>query len=232
MNFAKAQIELKEKFPNNIKRLGELVISKKEKREAIDNKQIYHKYDFNGEIRTYKNKLTLGNPIYLGETTKYIDHWAVEKSKPIMTNHFKQVNKLTTPEKINEYQEAMFKKHPNSVLIFTRKNRWFTLTKEKLSTHPYKGKCCYCEIDLYYALNYTRDHIIPKSKGGKGNKLNLKKCCSHCNSEKGNLMLATYIHMLNLQMLNVTGQDLIKLQTKIKNANLLAKELENSIDKK
>lgn len=91
--------------------------------------------------------------------------------------------------------------------------------------------CCYCEISLT-KKNFTREHLLPRDRGGKNYKENIRPCCSKCNNEKGNLMLHTYIQMLNLQMLDVTGQDLIKLQTKIANANRLAKELENSIDKK
>ena len=42
-------------------------------------------------------------------------------------------------------------------------------------------KCQYCGSEK----NLTMDHIIPKSKGGKNNWLNLVTCCERCNKIKG-----------------------------------------------
>ncbi len=46
-------------------------------------------------------------------------------------------------------------------------------------------KCAYCGIRL--TMNTaTKDHVIPESKGGKTNMLNLVAACKPCNSKKDN----------------------------------------------
>jgi len=42
-------------------------------------------------------------------------------------------------------------------------------------------KCVYCDSNK----NLTLDHLIPKSKGGKNDWLNLVTCCDSCNKRKG-----------------------------------------------
>ena|ERR1700685_1248274 len=51
--------------------------------------------------------------------------------------------------------------------------------------------CCYCEIRLD-EKNYSRDHIVPKSKGGK----RCKPCCKTCNFEKKDMTIREYISYL------------------------------------
>lgn len=80
--------------------------------------------------------------------------------------------------------------------------------------------CCYCEVRLT-ADTFTRDHITPKSKGGKI----IKPCCKECNFEKGSMLLREYIGFLNGRLFKVKGGELTKLQTKIKNANNIAIEI-------
>jgi len=100
------------------------------------------------------------------------------------------------------------------------------LTDQIISVHPFRGKCCYCEVDLYLALNYSRDHIVPKSKGGKGSN-NLRPCCCHCNGEKGDMLLREYIELLNRKWRrSITGSNEFNILTiKINNANEIAKSL-------
>lgn len=85
-------------------------------------------------------------------------------------------------------------------------------------------KCCYCEVELTVKTK-TREHVIPKHKGGKI----IRPCCRECNSEKAGFMLHTYIDMLNISLgdKNLSRSQVLKLNTKIKNANLLAIEIEN-----
>lgn len=45
--------------------------------------------------------------------------------------------------------------------------------------------CCYCERELLLA-DKTREHIIPRSRGGGGHPLNIRPCCTDCNNERGN----------------------------------------------
>lgn len=56
--------------------------------------------------------------------------------------------------------------------------RWRKIEKQK--------KCPYCLIELTKD-NATKDHMIPKSRGGKGLSDNIVICCKDCNSKKANL---------------------------------------------
>lgn len=48
-------------------------------------------------------------------------------------------------------------------------------------------KCFYCNRPFREGLAPTRDHIIPKSKGGTDSLKNRKPCCFECNQLKSNL---------------------------------------------
>ena len=48
-----------------------------------------------------------------------------------------------------------------------------------------KGCCQYCNKKLLYDVA-TVDHVVPRSKGGKGTWDNLVLCCGPCNVKKGN----------------------------------------------
>lgn len=54
-----------------------------------------------------------------------------------------------------------------------------------------KGKCWYCGID-FLSAKLTRDHIVPRSKGGLNVPSNLVLACFPCNQEKGNKSLEIY----------------------------------------
>lgn len=86
---------------------------------------------------------------------------------------------------------------------------------------PNTGNCCYCEIRLNDS-NYTKEHVIPKRRGGN----KVLPCCKECNYEKGGMMLSNYIRKLNKQLLRFKKGKYIhsvykKLSTKIKNATKL-----------
>lgn len=60
--------------------------------------------------------------------------------------------------------------------------------------------CCYCGINmknLPEGVTYTKDHLVPKCKGGNDSIENKKPCCSDCNSEKGSRNLKQYLLFLN-----------------------------------
>lgn len=85
-------------------------------------------------------------------------------------------------------------------------------------------KCCYCERGLT-TKNRTREHVIPRHKGGKI----IKIACKYCNQEKGGLMLNSYIQLLELKLSN-TKEDTNRhsvLKIKIRNANIIAKEIDD-----
>lgn len=47
------------------------------------------------------------------------------------------------------------------------------------------GICQYCRVKLD-KRNFTFDHVIPVSQGGKTNWRNIVSCCKECNQRKGN----------------------------------------------
>lgn len=53
--------------------------------------------------------------------------------------------------------------------------------------------CIYCEVDLRHPeISATKDHLIPRSKGGSDSPLNLVPACKTCNGEKANMLLEEY----------------------------------------
>ena|SRR5215510_6241989 len=56
------------------------------------------------------------------------------------------------------------------------------------------GICYYCHRTFVVGVPYkrhelspTKDHLIPKSRGGKTNRSNVKLACNGCNQKKGNM---------------------------------------------
>lgn len=68
----------------------------------------------------------------------------------------------------------------------------------KINRKNRKGICCYCEIELN-GKNYTRDHLYPKSLGGRIT----KPCCKYCNQEKGNKTLIEYAQFIGKKMMEM-----------------------------
>lgn len=50
------------------------------------------------------------------------------------------------------------------------------------------GKCQYCNSKMKRKNNCTREHIIPKSKGGSNHIGNIALVCKTCNNNRGNDM--------------------------------------------
>ena len=48
----------------------------------------------------------------------------------------------------------------------------------------YGGICVYCKKEVKYSLA-TKDHVIPKSKGGSNYDANIVLSCKRCNNKKG-----------------------------------------------
>lgn len=86
------------------------------------------------------------------------------------------------------------------------------------------GNCCYCNVKLTFnhhkdPTHKTKEHIIPKHKGGH----TTKPCCTECNAEKGGLLLTDYIKFLTGLLYYTSDEAAIKkLETKIRNATKIA----------
>lgn len=85
-------------------------------------------------------------------------------------------------------------------------------------------QCCYCN-EYLDRKNCTREHFIPKHKGGKI----IIPACSECNNEKGGLMPVSYLHLLELLLedVNLSLVNKYKIETKIKNVKKLIEDYEN-----
>ncbi len=65
-----------------------------------------------------------------------------------------------------------------------------------MSVHPTDSVyCCYCEKNCL--ANYSKDHLVPKVKGGKNIIHNKRPCCHTCNGEKGYSYLEEYLAYLS-----------------------------------
>lgn len=74
--------------------------------------------------------------------------------------------------------------------------------------------CCYCELTIPIR-EITREHIIPKSKGGRI----VAPCCLACNRQKRDMLLIDFIIMLMTQRRGMVKPGVIKrCDVKIKNS--------------
>lgn len=72
------------------------------------------------------------------------------------------------------------------------------------------GKCYYCDCQMLLERsgpvippNYaTRDHIIPRSLGGKGLHKNIILACQQCNSTRGSMPFEEFKEMMQLRRVN------------------------------
>jgi len=212
----------------------------------------FHNYLFpHDEKRCYRNKLKLvgENVVYLGVTLKDKTdrHWnvptqtiQVRRTTRLGKSYYQfDINGKTTYAKtIGEIRsevehgttiEFLKPDKPNycGLSIPAPVEKVGTKTFHKLSN--YQKWCCYCECELTED-NFTKEHLLPKDKGGKGvgiNHWNIRPCCRTCNTEKDNLLLREYIGMLNILSCNQNpnSKEYSISQIKIKNANKLAKEI-------
>jgi len=79
--------------------------------------------------------------------------------------------------------------------------------------NTYKAKTCfYCERPMGAAsvggkvLLRTKDHIIPRSKGGHSGKTNILYCCHMCNGAKSNLTPDEFAKWLDRKIDSTIGK--------------------------
>lgn len=81
-------------------------------------------------------------------------------------------------------------------------------------------KCEYCEKELNAATHrLTREHIIPKSKGGNNLDCNIAWVCSSCNHFKGSSLPYDFVNFLDMKIRHgkVFGIFSVKRMTTIRN---------------
>jgi len=144
------------------------------------------------KIKQNYNKWKNENKEYL---KAYHKQWAEENR-----NHLKEYQKNWREEN-KDYIKKYNKQNPhiitnarikrqNKINDRITKDEWFEIM------FLYDFKCFYC--DLILNNNYTLDHIIPISKGGKHCFDNLIPACRSCNSSKTNKIFPIWDGIKNL----------------------------------
>ena len=75
---------------------------------------------------------------------------------------------------------------------------------EKLYGHTVSFVCPYC-LKVFPLAQGTRDHIIPKSRGGSNDPSNITLSCAECNQEKGALTDKEYAEWKRLELIRNGG---------------------------
>jgi len=88
--------------------------------------------------------------------------------------------------------------------------RCMKITDYRTATH-----CIYCEREftsglIRSMLNKTKDHIIPRSRGGINNPMNYVAACGHCNELKGRSTLMEFAAHITMKMRGVSINDPIR----------------------
>jgi hypothetical protein len=206
MNYAKAQAQLKDKYPS--KGVIYNVPNSKKSNNKIKSNNLeldeWFVYLIDGEKIYYKDYQELNELEFNHAEVKFLGIGRPNQS----------VHKPNFPTKYATVELKLIMGCSDQKAIL----RSIEKSKDK--------NCCYCEVELTTRhisdpTHRTREHVVPKSRGGKI----IMAACFECNQEKGNLMLHSYIQMLNYKLHDYKGELLSKLQTKIKNANKIAKQL-------
>jgi hypothetical protein len=60
------------------------------------------------------------------------------------------------------------------------------------------GRCYYCRMKLLKHES-TRDHVVPKSRGGRASDNNIVIACKYCNFNKGSKTVSAYLKSVEFQ---------------------------------
>ena len=75
-----------------------------------------------------------------------------------------------------------------------------------------RGVCAYCG-KTFHPDDLTMDHIIPLSRGGRSERINIVPCCKECNNQKRSLLPAEWD--IYLKRISDTGtEDDLMLEAK------------------
>lgn len=77
------------------------------------------------------------------------------------------------------------------------RNAWTTQAAWMAIIQKYRSCCVYCGAEFHW-MTLTKDHLLPRSRGGKhGN--NIAPACKPCNASKGNLTPREYAAVLRVR---------------------------------
>ncbi|MBA7465346.1 hypothetical protein ES707_00508 [subsurface metagenome] len=102
------------------------------------------------------------------------------KSSKFVVAAIKSLNNTNIPEDIR----AEFEFYNQNLLRGVAPSEHISLTKRECVLIRDSFHCQYCGKEIMEAADYQMDHIIPVSKGGKDNYLNLAASCLSCNQKK------------------------------------------------
>lgn len=109
-----------------------------------------------------------------------------------------------------------------------RRRKNYKMNKKNRIYLLFNGLCFWCDQEVSREEikgrpKASRDHILPKSKGGSWNITNFVLACCSCNRDRGDKYFEEY--MIERELLQKCGLFTKKQATKI--ANLLFQELSN-----
>jgi 5-methylcytosine-specific restriction endonuclease McrA len=100
-------------------------------------------------------------------------------------------------------------------------NRQVSLTNRTLFGRD-RNMCCYCGRQYSNHNHLSRDHVIPRSRGGTDDWMNVVTSCLNCNAYKGNRTLAeSHMNMLYLPYVPSHHENMI-----LQNRNILQDQME------
>lgn len=89
------------------------------------------------------------------------------------------------PVKMNSQRYRLFRRDGTKCVRCQREGQFFYLEKHNLTDNRYHFNL-YAELEDGKLLLFTKDHILPSSKGGKDVMSNYQVMCQECNNNKGN----------------------------------------------
>jgi HNH endonuclease len=73
---------------------------------------------------------------------------------------------------------------------------WAEYWRHKNQPNPDIVTCCYCKCPILYTSKLTKEHLIPRSRGGNNKPANIRDCCDSCNQDRQNRSYAEWIRRL------------------------------------
>ena len=97
-----------------------------------------------------------------------------------------------------------------------------------MHNHELDNKCWYCERVWDFYTRKTKDHLIPKSRGGNNENINLRACCTECNTFKGRSTPEGFVELIEekIRTFNLWGYhrcpfDVYRLNTMLTKAKMI-----------